>query len=91
MLHKALKSEQSRSNTNELPHYFEVTEEGRGVLQFALNVEGDHPRTSGALSLHQLMLGVRGQAYVERGKTRNSQLVRTGCFYCAQAFLDNIP
>lgn len=59
-------------NTNELPHYFEVTEEGRGVLQFPLNVEGDHPRTSGALSLHQLMLGVWGQAYVERENMEQS-------------------
>lgn len=43
--------------------YFEVTEEGGRVLEFALNVEGDHPWTASALLLHHSVLGVRGQAY----------------------------
>lgn len=51
------------------PTYFEVTEEGGGVLEFPLDVEGDHPRTAGALSLHDVVLGVGGQACVERGET----------------------
>lgn len=45
-------------------HYFEITEEGGGVFQLPLNVEGDHARTSGALPLHQLVLGMGGEAYV---------------------------
>lgn len=46
-----------------MKNYFEVTEEGGRVLEFALNVEGDHPWTASALLLHHSMLGVRGQAY----------------------------
>lgn len=42
------------------------------MLQLPLNVEGDHPRTSSALSLHQLMLGVRGQACVKRENMQQS-------------------
>lgn len=36
------------------------------MLQVALDVEGDHSRTSGALSLHELVLGVRGQTCAEK-------------------------
>lgn len=46
--------------------YFEIAEEGGGVLQVALDVEGDHSRTPGALSLHELVLGVRGQSCAEK-------------------------
>lgn len=47
--------------------YFKITEEGGGVLQAAPDVEGDHSWTPGALSLHELVLGVRGQACAEEG------------------------
>lgn len=36
------------------------------MLQVALDVEGDHSWTPGALSLHELVLGVRGQACAEK-------------------------
>lgn len=42
------------------------------MLEFPLNVEGDHSRTSGALSLHQFMLGVRGKAYVGKENMEQS-------------------
>lgn len=51
--------------------YFEVTEEGGGVLQVALYVEGDHPWTPGALSLHELVLRVRRQTCAEREDSLN--------------------
>lgn len=35
------------------------------MLKFPFNVEGDHPRTAGALSLHHVVLRVGGQAYDE--------------------------
>lgn len=35
------------------------------MLEFPFNVEGDHPRTAGALSLHHVVLRVGGQAYDE--------------------------
>lgn len=78
------KTEQSRSDRRLLQNYFEVTEEGGGMLEFPFNVEGDHPWTSGALSLHQFVLGVRGQACVdilEKHKKKNSQVVIAGYFY----------
>lgn len=46
------------------------------MLEFPLNVEGDHSRTSCGLPLHQFVLGVGGQAYVETEEFpnyRNSQ------------------
>lgn len=46
--------------------YFEITEEGSGVFQVALDVEGDHSGAPGALSLHELVLGVGGQACAEK-------------------------
>lgn len=45
------------------------------MLEFALNVKGDHSGTAGALFLHHCVLGVRGQAYGETAQT-----VLTGCF-----------
>lgn len=51
-----------------MSNYFEVTEESRGVLEFALNVEGDHSRTAGTLLLHHCVLRVRGQACGETAK-----------------------
>lgn len=79
----------SRSNKTVLPNYFEVTEEGFGVLEFALNVDGDHPRTSGALSLHHFMLRVRGQAYVEREKIGLHDISRlVGCNGFGRHFAD---
>lgn len=57
-------------NWNSQLDYFEVTEEGAGVLEFPLNIEGDHPRTSSALFLHHFVLGVRGQACVERQNSK---------------------
>lgn len=53
-------------NLNAAHAYFEVAEEGGGVLQFALYVEGDHSWTSSALSLHELVLGVRRQTCAEK-------------------------
>lgn len=45
--------------------HLEAAEEGGGMLQFALDVEGDHPGAACALSLHQLMLRVGRQACEE--------------------------
>lgn len=42
--------------------HLEVAEEDAGMLQFALDVEGDHPGAACALSLHQLVLRVGRQA-----------------------------
>lgn len=42
------------------------------MLQLALDVEGDHPRTSGALSPHHVVLRVRGQACIGRERERRS-------------------
>lgn len=38
------------------------------MLEFALNVKGDHSWTAGALFLHHCVLRMRGQAY---GETAN--------------------
>ena len=46
--------------------HLQVAEEGGGVLQIALYVEGDHPRAAGALPLHQLMLRVGWETCEER-------------------------
>lgn len=57
-----------------LQTYFEITEEGGGMLQVPLDVEGDHSGASGALSLHELVLGVRGQGCTGKEKPSSQQV-----------------
>lgn len=67
-------------------NYFKAFQEDGGMLKFPLNTEGDHSRTTGALFLHHFILGVRGQACVEREKhekaTVKENMSGPECFFC---------
>lgn len=54
------------------------------MLQVPLDVEGDHSGASGALSLHELVLGVRGQGCTGK-ENRAVSKWKTGWFYCLEA------